>query len=175
LRLDGDTLYEEGDATSVMATAYREIYRRQRGSGRSIGLRAVTPDAAYGTRSADAILVIIDDRFLYARDRATALPPAESLRDLILAAGNDRTAIHGYLDCEISFGALDHGWPIRASTIPFREGQSLMPRGSVRMAETPGDILISSDAADRRWRIVQSTLGPDELLQFMRQGIGSGL
>jgi hypothetical protein len=76
LRLDGDRLYEEGDPTSVLGSAYRETYERiARGDRRSAALRAE------GGR--EGVLVILDDHFLYARARQAPLPPAETLRELV--------------------------------------------------------------------------------------------
>ncbi len=171
LRLEGETLYEEGDPSSVLASAYQETYHRERRADRrSVALRsvAVDPDAA------DAVLVLIDDRFLFARGRAANLPAAESLRDLVLAAGDDRTAIHAYLDCEISLGGTEGNtaWRILASTIPFREGRSLLPRASVELAEAPGMLIARGDWGTAHWQIVESTMEPHELARLLAGGAG---
>lgn len=173
LRLDGDILYEEGDPGSVLASAYHETYRRERRADRrSVALRAVASNAGSGTR--DAVLVLIDDRFLFARGRAAALPPAESLRDLVLAAGDDRTAIHGYLDCEVSLGGTEANaaWRILSSTIPFREGRALLPRAAVELGEAPGTLVVRSDAGAAHWQIVESTMAPGELVRLLAGGTG---
>jgi hypothetical protein len=170
LRLDDDTLYEEGDPSSVLATAYREIYRRERRADRlSIALRLL---AANDTSAHDGVLVLIDDRYLYARSRLTDLPTAESLRELIAAAGDDRAKIHAYLDCEISFGTLSDGWSVDFSTIPFREGQRLMPRASVQPTDEPGIISIAGDHGSECWQIFESSLDKSELLQLLARGLG---
>ncbi|MGH6879816.1 MAG: hypothetical protein ACREFM_02765, partial [Hypericibacter sp.] len=108
LRIEGDTLYEEGDPTSILASAYQEIYHRERHATRlCAALRLVEHQPASATPDATgAILIMIDDRFLFARPRQQSLPPAQTLRELVEAAGNDRALIHAYLDCEISLGGI---------------------------------------------------------------------
>lgn len=180
LRLEGDTLYEEGGPSSVLASAYQETYHRERRADRrSVALRSIAvdsgpaaPDAATG--ATDAVLVLIDDRFLFARGRPVKLPAAESLRDLVLAAGDDRTAIHAYLDCEISLGGTEGnaGWRILASTIPFREGRALLPRASIELAEEPGMLIVRGDQGTAHWQIVESTMEPRELARLLAGGAG---
>lgn len=177
LRLEGETLYEDGDPTSVLGSAYQEIFHRDRGADRrSVALRrlAVGPDGTSGAKHGDAVLVMIDDRFLFARGRATELPAAESLRDLILASGGDREAIHTYLDCEFSIGGTEGSaaWVIDSSTIPFREGRHLLPRASVELAEEPGTLTVVGDDGAVHWQIVESTMQPGELARLLAQGAG---
>lgn len=169
LRLEGETLYEEGDPTSVLASAYREIYHRERQANRrSVALRRLSPDG-------DAVLVLIDDRFLFARGRSTELPAAETLRDLVLAAGEDRAKIHAYLDCEISSGGTEGGdaWTIQSSTLPFREGRPLFPRSSVEAADEGGTLVVTGDDGAEQWQIVESTMAPSELVQLVVRASGS--
>lgn len=178
LRLEGDTLYEEGDPTSVLASAYREIYHRERkASRRSVALRRLAPDPEDpgGAKPGDAVLVLIDDRFLFARDRSIELPAAETLRDLVRAAGEDRAKIHAYLDCEISFGATEGSgaWTIHSSTLPFREGQQLLPRSSVEAADEAGLLVVTGDLGTEHWQIVESTMAPGELARLVVRATGS--
>jgi hypothetical protein len=176
LRLEGETLYEEGDPTSVLASAYQEIFHRQRKADRrSIALRRVFDGSEDATAAcADAVLLLIDDRFMFARDRAARLPIAESLRDLVLAAGADRETIHAYLDCEVSFGATagDESWKIGASTLPFREGRGLLPRSRVEIADQPGMLTMTRDDGATHWQIVESSLPPAELARLLASGSG---
>lgn len=179
LRLEGDTLYEEGDPTAVLGSAYREIFHREsRTDRRSIALRrrAGHPSGTPSAASADAILVLIDDHFLFARGRTIELPAAESLRDLILAAGEDRAAIHAYLDCEISFGATEGSaaWTIDASTSPFREDRRLFPRGSVALAEKPDMLTMNGDDGTAYWQIVGTMMPADELVRLLAQAASPG-
>lgn len=68
------------------------------------------------------MLLIAGDRFYYARDRALALPPADSLVDVMARA--DHATQRKYVDCELSFGTV-RGWQIQRSTLPWREGARL--------------------------------------------------
>lgn len=175
LRLEGDTLYEEGDPSSVLASAYREIYHRERKADRrSVALRLLDADAdgPLGCGAAGAVLVLIDDRFLLARPRSIELPPAETIRELIVAADDDRELIHAYLDCEISFGRIDEGdepWMIASSTIPFRQGQRLLPRGAARVGDRPDLLTLANDDGVLYWHAVESTMAPDELARLFGQ------
>jgi hypothetical protein len=114
--------------------------------------------------------VLIDDRFLYAGDRAKPLPPAESLIELVKAAGGDRGQILPYLDCEISLGTIvaAGGWRIDASTLPFREGEPLFAAAAVRA--DGDDIEVDSDTGITRWRIAESSLPSAELAQLLARG-----
>ncbi|MEX1109928.1 MAG: hypothetical protein WEC00_13535 [Dongiaceae bacterium] len=174
LRLEGETLYEEGHPTSVLGSAYQEIFKREhRANRRSVALRRLAADGggAIGAKSGDAILVMIDDRFLFARGRAAELPAAESLRDLILSAGEDREAIHTYLDCDLSIGGTEGSaaWVVDSSTIPFREGRHLLPRATVELAEEPGMLTVTADEGTAHWQVVESTMPPGELARLLAQ------
>lgn len=174
LRLEGDTLYEEGDATSIVGSGYQEIYHRVGKTDRcSIALRALASSGPAGQR--DAVLVVLDNRFLYARNRSVPLPPAKSLADLVKAAAGDRHKIHAYLDCEISLGTIDGTgvWRVDASTFPFREGQPLLGRASVRVGEDSASLEISSDTSSGRWGIVESSLPTADLARLILRGAGA--
>jgi hypothetical protein len=163
LRCDGDVLYEVGEASSVVGDAYVEVYRREaHGRDRLIALRQAHGTGSDAGDARGAVLLIIGDRFLFARPRPTPLPPAETLSEVIEATGPDRSLIHTYLDCEISLGRIesDHeSWTIDLSTIPFREGQRLFP---VAVADVQREMLrLRSDAAIVYWRIIECNLPTD--------------
>ncbi len=66
--------------------------------------------------------------FLYARDRAMALPPGGTLADLVRDA--DSETARALVDCEISLGAITaEGWCIARSTLPWRVGALLLGPG----------------------------------------------
>jgi len=173
LRLEGDTLYEEGDATSIVASSYQEIYHRAaRTDRRCVALRANSSPGASNHR--DGVLVVVDDRFLYARDRAEPLPPAESLAALAGTAEGNRRQLLAYLDCEISLGTIDGAgsWRIDSSTMPFREGRS--PFGAVAARVTGDDLVLTNDIGDAKWRIVESSLPAAELARLLARSSGTG-
>lgn len=166
LRLDGDTLYEEGDLDSVLASAYQEIYRRERsGSSLSVALRLIAhePSAVAGFDWTGAVLVLIDDCFLFARPRRMALPRAETLRELVEAAANDRALVHAYLDCELSLGRHGGPWQVEESTLPFREGGSAWDGSETRLMENGASLLQENGLGRFRWRIVESSEPVDRL------------
>ena len=178
LRLEGETLYEEGDPTSVSASAYRETFRRERRADRrSVALRRIleVTEGKTAAASGDAVLLLIDNRFMFARGRAVELPMAETLRDLVLAAGADRAMIHAYLDCEISFGATDGGagGMVEASTLPFREGRHLLPRSRIEIADQPAMLTMTGDHGTTHWQIVESTMPRAELATLLAHSSGS--
>lgn len=172
LRIDGETLYEEGDPTSVLGSAYREEYHRERKADRrSVALCKAGPIDSGGFDHCDAVLIVIDDRFFYARSRPTALPPAETLSELVAVAGEDRDLIYRYLDCEVSYGAVDGdtSWQIISSTIPFREGQRLMPRGLSAPPAMPGCLLQEGSNDRDAWMVIESTLPIGDLAALLNR------
>jgi hypothetical protein len=172
LRRDGDVLYEDGEASSVIGNAYREVYSCERMADRcSVALRLLEAKSDNPRWRADAgsILVVIDDRFLFARPRSTALPPAETLRELVVAAGDDRQLIHSYLDCEIAFGQTgpeDDRWTVLRSTIPHHEGKTMLGRGISSHAGSPDMLRMDNDEGVLEWQVIESSLEPEELLRL---------
>jgi len=174
LSFEGEVLYEEGDPTSVLGTSYKETYHRERKADRlSIALRhnTASEDATEERIYRAGVLVVIDDRFLFAVPRKVELPPAETLRELVVAAGDDRELIGSYLDCEVSFGSVDGGaaWKITSSTIPFREGERIMPRGSVRASTELGCLEFEVVGGAQIWHIVESTLTQRETIELLNR------
>lgn len=175
LRIDGDTLYEEGDPTSILASAYQEIYHRERHATRlCTALRLVEhqPSASAGSDATGAVLIMIDDRFLFARPRSRPLPPAQTLSELVEAAGDDRRLIHAYLDCEISLGGLAGSyrpWTISRSTLPFKEGTRLWGQGSARLSDDGHRVIQESEGGRFEWRLIESTLPGQDLVRLINE------
>lgn len=174
LQLNGDTLYEEGGQDSVLGSSYRETYTRIcRPDRRSAALRRVVSSVRDrgGSDIRDGVLVIVDDRFLYARSRPVELPPAETLKDLLVTAGNDRPLIHAYLDCEISYGRIDGSapWTVELSTVPFRENQRVA--GTVRARPGPemGSLELMGREGPEHWRIMESNLSESDLVALLNR------
>ncbi len=164
LRHEGDILHERGDANTVMAMDYHEVYRREiRGEERRLALRLEGCEGApFGERPAgDAILVVLDDRFMFARSRPYDLGRAETLRELVQRADGDRASIEACLDCEVSIGRLgkdDPAWRIEHSTLPWREGERLFPRGQAGLEPGPNLLRLDTPAGRAHWRIFDTSL-----------------
>src|SRR5262249_48345860 len=79
LRIEGEVLSETGKASSAIGSDYEEIYVRER---RGDELCAALRLAGSGRRPS-AILVLLDDRFLFARARRVRLPVGPSLQDVV--------------------------------------------------------------------------------------------
>jgi len=94
------------------------------------------------------MLLIAGARFYYARDRALALPPGDSLVDVVARA--DRATRLKYVDCELSFGTVS-GWRIERSTLPWREGARLEV---VDQINVEGNRVLVRDPA---WRVELAT------------------
>jgi len=74
-------------------------------------------------------LVTLGNVFLFVRDRRPPLAAAPNLAALLPSGSARRATLLDLLDCEISFGRCHGGavpWEISLSTLPFRQGQSLL-------------------------------------------------
>ena len=168
LRLEGDVLYEVGEAASVIGSGYEEVYQRERrGEERRAALRLVGAQGSEfgGEAARGAILVILDDRFLFARPRPVRLPRASRLQDLIDAAGDDRARIQAYLDCEIAMGSIGAPgpWVIELSTIPSREGDRLFASADIAFDDSGKIMQLHCANGASQWHIVESTVSADAL------------
>jgi hypothetical protein len=170
VRLQGDVLYEEGSPASVVGASYQEVYRRtSRGSRRCVALSlAGCEDHAFGGRFAGkALLIVLDDRFLFARARPTALPRAGSLEELLFDTSVVPIERMRYLDCEISIGSLamdGAGFVVELSTHPWREGSPLLHLGEASIGSEGLECFTAGTRT--RWHVLESNL-PDEQLAAM--------
>ena len=98
---------------------------------------------------------------MFARTRPCDLDPAKSLRDLVQSAEGDRASIEAWLDCEVSIGRLgkDHrAWRIELSTLPWREGKRLFPRGQAGLEPGSNLLRLDTPAGSAYWRILDTSL-----------------
>lgn len=109
----------------------------------------------------DQLLAVAGDHFIYARARAVALPPGDSLTELIARTHPPRDALLAYLDCEISYGTT-RGWQIERSTLPWQQGKRLafVDRIAIDAGGRPAP---RDPAADEAWSFPVVDLAPDEL------------
>jgi hypothetical protein len=123
---------------------------------------------------AKQILVVAGDYFLYARGRKHSLEPAKSLRHLFQRKGFTRDQVIRYLDCEFSYGRARSGrkpWEIYLSTLPFKEGQTLITPGEMEVLPDLGVVYQHSEnlgaTAKRCWLIRESTLSRADLISLL--------
>jgi hypothetical protein len=135
LRWQQDILVEEGRDVPYVEHWHRESATDARAPIAGAILRHATHDTT-------AILLKVGELAMFARDRATALPPGNNLRECIDAAGTLDQA-RAIVDCEISFAtATPDGFLINASTLPFRVGQPLpeLSNTSWNVKKSEGDL-----------------------------------
>lgn len=158
----GDLLIEQG-----RDVAYVEHWRRDDGASAAaaaigdpaaaIGGEAAAPTGALRLRGAGSgtrgALLRVGAHFMYARDRAVAVPEGRSLADCVADAacvGDARELV----DCEISFGTVSaHGLRITASTLPYRVGDIVSAEFEEHRATT-SDRSSDGAAVTRAWEIV---------------------
>lgn len=161
LRVEGDTLWEHGEPTSVLGRSYEEVYHRRGVEQDLVALRLAEEECDDQTvsKARDAVLIVVGERFLLARGRTTALPKAETLRQLVEADCDDADAIRGYLDCEVSMGLATPAapWVVERSTVPMREGAPLFPTRRLAASEASGELTLTADRWAQRWTVVEST------------------
>jgi hypothetical protein len=109
----------------------------------------------------DRLLAVAGGYFVYARARPSALPAGQSIADVIAQTHATREMIAGYLDCEISFGAVA-GWRIERSTLPWQEGKRLAFADQI-IVDPSDQPAPRAAAAGETWRFPVNTLGAAEL------------
>lgn len=110
-------------------------------------------------------LLVVDNQFVYIRNRARDLPVAPSLDSLIVATHATREQIVQYLDCEFSAGRVSGGsapWEIQKSTLPWREGHRLEFVDQVRIVDGRLDVVPRQVNGDQ-WSVPVNTLSPEKI------------
>lgn len=108
-------------------------------------------------------LVVVDNVFIYARNRAKDLPAAKGFDALIKSTNPSREQLVEYLDCEFSVGHV-HGsskpWEIEESTLPWREGHPLNLAHQIQDAGQLGSS--PHEIGGNQWTVPVNTLSPKE-------------
>jgi hypothetical protein len=125
------------------------------GGGRFLAVRVVR-----GGR-VEQLLAVAGAHFVYARARATALPAGASISDVIRDNHPTREAIIGYLDCEISYGAVA-GWQIEHSTLPWREHKRLALADRI-IVDAAGRLAPRAAAPGEAWSFPVNTIAASDL------------
>ena len=174
IELVGDTLIERGDPGSVLGSSYREIFHRiSRGTHACLAAQLVTSTSSWERCFAQqgCLLVVLDAWFLFAQPRATTLPAAPSLAQLVSTASPARAL--AYLDCEYSLGRVANdgaAWTIELSTLPFRRGRRLFPAAISAQHKNNSDLTVAFSNGDLIWRVVENNLAPAALTElFLRR------
>lgn len=172
VRVEGDTLFEEGDPDSVLGSGYREVYRRECDGSRL----CATLKREAGQRGADrrllsaALLVLLNDRFMFARDRPKPLPPAETLHELVTRQLAEAPgSASSLLDCEVSLGQIDDdasALRVELSTIPMREQQSLFLDNRARVLSNDV-VAVEIDGVESLWKILHSNASASALAALL--------
>jgi hypothetical protein len=123
---------------------------------------------------AKQILVVAGDHFLYARGRKHSLEPVKSLNHLFQIKDFTREQMIRYLDCEFSYGRVRSGrkpWEIYLSTLPFKEGHSLITPGEMEVLLDLGVVYQHSrnisSTLKRHWHISVSTLASSDMIALL--------
>jgi hypothetical protein len=172
--IEANTLRERGTPETALGVSYTEIYERICPAENICAALTLDTHGSTFTSSAapsNSVLIILDDRFMFARARATELPVTATggMLSLIEEAKDDKRQITGILDCEISMGRLGKAgfaWDIDLSTMPWREGKRLFPRGA--FIHQDGKIRQTTDLGDFLWTIEESTLSTADLVDLMQ-------
>ncbi len=140
--------------------SYREEWERiDDGTSGCIALVLEPDETADASSGWNGCFVCVGDYFVQILEGRTALPQADSLKDLLESAP-DAAQRQRYLNCEISFGRRSGGqipWEIELSTFPWREGQSLWNWDDLQVDLTQGYMTqtMNNMGQQRRWKIYE--------------------
>lgn len=154
-------------------TYYKEVWQRRETTGKQLlGLELLNDGKAKKIgHPRRGYLIAVDDYFMFASDRTRKITPAASLIDLIDEKGYSWDELIDILNFEISFGIRFSGkvpWEIRLSTLPFREGKSLLIPDQISSLQPPNqageEIVIASldsqnNRVSGRWVVRDWTAG----------------
>ncbi len=132
--------------------------------GRCLGLKITRANRL------ERMLIVVDDHFVYARNRTHDLPHAHSLTELVARTRATRAQIIELLDCEFSYGLVrggQVGWQVRHSTLPWREGRALEFANEVATDDRGAPrarIAVDGEA----WTVPINTMTREDLVEMFR-------
>lgn len=141
----------------------QEKWQRLAGPEAGVVTLRLLEEASVTTRK--GYLLVMDDYFLFVRDRTEFTRQASSLEDLFEAQDLEHDEQARLLDCEFSFGRRKGGeqaWEIQLSTLPYREGRALFAPEQFEAFRQGGSALVQrgmgrSGPLTRRWSIHEWT------------------
>jgi len=161
LRQQGEVLIEQG-----RDLAYTEHWHRQPGGETVPRVALLLRERGTGVL---ALLLRVGAAFMFARERAAALPAGTTLAACVAAATSLQQA-QACIDCEISFGRVEAGaFRISACTLPFRIGELLDPQLLADGLAT-SDRTAAGAAMRRSWTLLACEGAPSELVQLLHAG-----
>lgn len=174
VQIKSNILRETGTPDAVLGVPYTEIYERIcAGENQCAVLTLDTQKSEFAssTKLSDAILIVLNDHFLFARARPMPLPlmATGGMPALLEGVKGDKMEIARILDCELSMGRIggtSSTWKIDLSTFPWREGQRLFPRGKLSLLD--GQVCQATEAGNRFWTIEETSLPAEKLLALMQ-------
>jgi hypothetical protein len=125
-----------------------EQYAPRASGARRKGAWALAPDPV---DPRPGVLVIVDDLVIRAVARPGELPLGKALGDLVVEAANDRAALRNLFDSELSLAVLND-LAVTRSTLPWREGLRLAPKGAFRIGAGPDELIEQGERRQYRWR-----------------------
>ena len=156
MEFNGTQILETG-----IASNYSEIWEQLPDSqGATCAFQFEEENSAYKfAKPQSGVLVVCGDYFIFARDRATALPQSLSLETMLNERIFTRPELIELLDFEISFGRVAYGnipWEIQLSTLPFREGNPLVTASTWAALTRANGVYVQHDISwngtlTRRW------------------------
>lgn len=148
-------------------------WRLSSGDGKFLGVKITRNDGK--SKRVDRMLSLAGDHFVFARNRAKALPLAKSLAELVEQSHATRSEIIQILDCELSFGLVRGGrvpWEITLSTMPWKQGKRLEFADQLVFDSATRKLKPNRIAPGEQWTFVVNTLNPDELKALFPAGSG---
>ena len=127
---------------------HAEEYAPRGNGARRKGAWALAPDPV---EPRPGVLVIIDDLIIRALGRPQALEVGNTLAERVMSFADDRAALRQLFGCELSL-AIIGDLTVTRSSLAWREGLRLAPKGAFRVGEGADDLIEEGEGRPYRWR-----------------------